>query len=74
MRKHKPATSAARAAARRLLEAHERRESFAPLPADLAPRSTEDAYAIQDCFVALLAERRGAIAGYKIALSSKEMQ
>ena len=28
-------------AARRLLEAHERRERFAPLPAELAPRSTE---------------------------------
>jgi len=61
-------------AAQRLLEAHQRREPFAPLPPELAPRSAEAAYAIQDCFVALRAERRGAIAGYKIALSSKAMQ
>ena len=74
MRKRKPASSTAQAAARRLLEAHERREAFAPLPAELAPRTAEDAYAIQDCFVALRAERLGAIGGYKIALSSKEMQ
>src|SRR5258706_6431329 len=74
MRKHQAASSAAQAAARRLLEAHQRREPFAPLPADLAPRTAEDAYAIQDSFVALRAEELGAIAGYKIALSSKEMQ
>src|SRR5881628_16415 len=61
-------------AAQRLLDAHQRREPFAPLPADLAPASAEEAYAIQDCFVALRADQHGAIAGYKIALSSKEMQ
>src|SRR5437879_7594178 len=61
-------------AAQRLFDAHRRRESFAPLPAELAPRSAEEAYAIQDSFVALRAEQLGAIAGYKIALSSKEMQ
>jgi 2-keto-4-pentenoate hydratase len=61
-------------AAERLLAAHEARERFAPLPPQLAPRSAEDAYAIQDAFVALRAHRLGAIAGYKIALSSKEMQ
>src|SRR3954471_5047970 len=74
MRKPKPASSAAQAAARRLFEAHQRHEPFAPLPADLAPRTAEEAYTIQDCFVALRAEKLGAIAGYKIALSSKEMQ
>ncbi|MBV9190950.1 MAG: fumarylacetoacetate hydrolase family protein [Betaproteobacteria bacterium] len=74
MRKPKPVTSTARAAAKHLLEAHERREPFAPLPPALAPRTAEDAYAIQDSFVALRAERLGAIGGYKIALSSKEMQ
>jgi 2-keto-4-pentenoate hydratase len=63
-----------KAAAKRLLEAHERREKFAPLPADLAPRDAEEAYAIQDCYVARRAERLGAIAGYKIALSTLEMQ
>jgi 2-keto-4-pentenoate hydratase len=61
-------------AARHLFDAHRRRERFAPLPADLAPATPEDAYAIQDRFVALRAEELGAIAGYKIALSSAEMQ
>ena len=74
MRKRKPASSAAQAAARLLFEAHRRREPFAPLPAQYAPRTVEDAYAIQDCFVALRAAELGAVAGYKIALSSKEMQ
>jgi len=61
-------------AAARLLSAHEARERFSPLPAELAPRSAEDGYAIQDAYVALRAHRLGAIAGYKVALSSKEMQ
>jgi 2-keto-4-pentenoate hydratase len=74
MAKPKLADLPAERAARRLDEAHERREHFAPLPAELAPRTPEEAYAIQDDYVALRAERRGAIAGYKIALSSPEMQ
>ncbi|HWI38223.1 MAG TPA: fumarylacetoacetate hydrolase family protein [Burkholderiales bacterium] len=63
-----------KAAARHLVDAHRRRERFAPLPAELAPSTTEEAYAIQDGFVARRAEELGAIAGYKIALSSAEMQ
>lgn len=63
-----------KAAAKRLLAAHERREQFAPLPPELAPRDAEEAYAIQDCYVAGRAERLGVIAGYKIALSTPEMQ
>src|SRR5437763_14694546 len=63
-----------KAAAHRLLQAHERREQFVPLPPELAPRNAEEAYAIQDAFVARRAERLGAIAGYKVALSSAEMQ
>ena len=63
-----------RTAAQHLFQAHERRERFAPLPAGLAPSVLEDAYAIQDEFVALRAQKLGGIAGYKIALSSKEMQ
>jgi 2-keto-4-pentenoate hydratase len=63
-----------RAAAAHLEEAHRRRERFEALPPALAPKSAEDAYAIQDEFVARLARTRGAIAGYKIALSSPEMQ
>src|SRR5690349_9873730 len=61
-------------AARHLFEAHRRRERFAPLPDELAPSTPEEAYAIQDDFVALRSDDLGAIAGYKIALSSKEMQ
>jgi len=61
-------------AARRLFEAHERRERFTPLPPDLAPRTESEAYAIQDAFVALRAEKLGALAGYKIALTSPEMR
>jgi 2-keto-4-pentenoate hydratase len=68
-----PGTTAERAAAR-LYEAHQRRERFSPLPAELAPRNSAEAYAIQDAFVALRAERLGPISGYKIALSSEEMR
>jgi 2-keto-4-pentenoate hydratase len=57
-----------------LYEAHERREPFRPLPATLAPHTAEAAYEIQDVFVALRAGKRGAIAGYKIALASPQMR
>lgn len=63
-----------RKAAARLFAAHEQRERFAPLPPDLAPRTAKDAYAIQDALLALRSDKLGPIAGYKIALSSKEMQ
>lgn len=68
-----PATATERAAAH-LAEAHQRRERFSPLPGELAPRNSEEAYAIQDAFVALRSDRLGPIAGYKIALSSEEMR
>jgi len=61
-------------AAKRLFDAHERRERFTPLPPELAPRTESEAYAIQDAFVALRAEKLGALAGYKIALTSPEMR
>jgi 2-keto-4-pentenoate hydratase len=63
-----------RQAARLLFEAHERREPFAPLPPELSPTTGEAAYAIQDAFLALRAEKLGAIVGYKIALSSAAMR
>jgi 2-keto-4-pentenoate hydratase len=62
------------AAAKQLLEAHERRQRFAALPPGLAPRTESEAYAIQDAFVALRAQKLGALAGYKIALTSAEMR
>ena len=61
-------------AARALFDAHERRERFAPLPPHLAPRTIGDAHAIQEAFVALRADKLGAIAGYKIALTSPQMR
>ena len=67
-------TSKATLAARRLLEAHEARRRFEPLPPELAPASAEEAYAIQDVFVALRAQKLGAIAGYKVALASAAMR
>jgi len=66
--------SKSRDAARVLFEAHERRERFKPLPPGIAPRNAEQAYAIQDSFVALRARERGPVAGHKIALSSEEMR
>ena len=56
------------------MQAHERREAFRALPQDLAPASADEAYAIQDSFVALRAQKLGALAGYKIALSTQAMQ
>jgi 2-keto-4-pentenoate hydratase len=61
-------------AARKLFESHERRERFAPLPAELAPRTIAEAHAIQDAFVALRAQKLGGIAGYKIALTTPQMR
>ena len=61
-------------AAEALLDAHERRQRFAPLPLGLAPRTESEAYAIQHAFVALRAQNLGAVAGHKIALTSAEMR
>lgn len=61
-------------AAKHLFDAHERRERFEPLPAVVAPRTPDEAYAIQDAFVALRAQKLGAIAGHKVALTSAEMR
>lgn len=61
-------------AAKHLFESHERRERFTPLPAVVAPRTAAAAYAIQDAYVALRAQKLGAIAGYKVALTSEEMR
>jgi len=58
----------AAAAAEWLLRQHEQRRRFEPLPADFSPRLPDEAYAIQDAFVALRARKLGGISGYKIAL------
>src|SRR5262245_8830724 len=61
-------------AAEALLDAHERRQRFAPLPPALAARTESDAYAIQHAFVALRSHKLGAVSGYKSALTSAEMR
>lgn len=67
-------TARAKAAAEWLFGAHQQRRRFEPLPAELSPRVPDEAYAIQDAFVALRAKRLGGIVGYKIALSTPAMQ
>ncbi len=57
-----------------LFDAHARREPFAPLPADLAPRDMGEAYAIQSQFVSRRAETLGPVTGYKIALTTPAMR
>jgi 2-keto-4-pentenoate hydratase len=61
-------------AAKWLHEAHSRRERFAPLPQELAPRSLAEAYAIQAEYAGQRAGELGAIVGYKIALTTPAMQ
>lgn len=61
-------------AARWLVERHLARARSEPPPAELAPRSIEEAYAIQEAFVALKARACGPVAGYKIALTTLQMR
>lgn len=59
--------------AREIFEQHERQEKFVPIPDRLG--SQEDAYAVQEAYVPMLLEKYGTeVAGYKIALSSKQTQ
>jgi 2-keto-4-pentenoate hydratase len=57
-----------------LYEAHRARDRFAPLPADLAPRSVAEAYAIQSEYVGMRAATLGQVTGYKIALTTPAMR
>lgn len=57
-----------------LFEAHRKRERFAPLPAELAPRDLGEAYAIQGQFVGRRAQSLGPVTGYKIALTTPAMR
>jgi 2-keto-4-pentenoate hydratase len=61
-------------AARFLCEEHYARKPFAPMPATLAPRTVDEAYAMQEAFHALMTEVHGPVAGYKIALTTPVMQ
>jgi 2-keto-4-pentenoate hydratase len=61
-------------AARYLGEAHRARARYQNLPDAIAPRNFEDAYAAQEALCALWLPRLGAIAGRKIAVTTKVMQ
>ena len=57
-----------------LWEEHHARKPFAPIPAPLAPRTVDEAYAVQEGFHTRMAEVHGRIAGYKVALTTPVMQ
>ena len=61
-------------AARFLVDGHAARERFGPFPEDAAPASVEEAYAVQDEFVALKSRACGPVVGYKIALTTPAMR
>ena len=66
--------SKAQRAAQYLFEAHRDRQPYQPLPGDISPATIEEAYDMQEAFQSLLAPERGAIVGYKIALTTPVMQ
>ncbi|MGH8673346.1 MAG: 2-keto-4-pentenoate hydratase [Burkholderiales bacterium] len=61
-------------AAKWLHDAHARRERFAPLPDELAPRSVDEGYAIQADYVGLRHEQLGPVVGYKVAVTTPAMR
>ena len=64
----------AQRAARFLHEAHQARATYEPIPDDMSPRDINEAYDIQEAFHELLVPERGAIVGYKVALTTPVMQ
>ncbi len=62
------------AAARYLFDAHRARAVYRNLPAEIAPTTLREAYAAQVALAPLLAPRLGAVAGLKIATTTKVMQ
>jgi 2-keto-4-pentenoate hydratase len=61
-------------AARYYYDLHHDRSTLGPTPREIAAASVADAYAMQEALQELLAAERGAIAGYKIALTTPVMQ
>jgi len=57
-----------------LLDAHAERERFGPFPHDSIPRSVDEAYTVQDEFVALKSRACGPAVGHKIALTTQAMR
>ena len=67
-------TDQAKEAAKLLYAAHQSHQVFESLPDTLAPRSIEDAYAVQDQLLRLLSANWGSLAGYKLAYTTPTMQ
>jgi len=61
-------------AAQFLLEEHDSWKPFGPFPEAFSPRSVDEAYAVQEAFMALRYESQGPLGGYKIALTTAVMQ
>jgi 2-keto-4-pentenoate hydratase len=61
-------------AAKWLFDAHDRRQTFMPIPGRQSDDSLTQAYNIQDGLVSLLQRRGGQPAGYKIGLTTPRMQ
>jgi 2-keto-4-pentenoate hydratase len=61
-------------AAQYYYDIHRGRKPLPPTPPEIAGASVDDAYAMQEALQALFAPERGAIAGYKIALTTPVMQ
>jgi 2-keto-4-pentenoate hydratase len=64
----------AQRAARHVLAAHDARQPYRNLPAEIAPQTMADAYAAQEALAQLLVPREGEVAGLKIAVATKVMQ
>jgi 2-oxo-3-hexenedioate decarboxylase/2-keto-4-pentenoate hydratase len=61
-------------AAQFLFEAHRARQTFGPMPETCAPRTVDEAYAVQEALQTLMAAAHGPVAGHKIALTTPAMQ
>jgi 2-keto-4-pentenoate hydratase len=61
-------------AARFLCEEHRARKPFEPMPTTLAPRTVDEAYAMQEWFHTYMGELHGPVAGYKVALTTPVMR
>ena len=57
-----------------LFEGHRAKAKYEAIPGDIAPRDENEAYQIQEAFQKLVIPERGAVVGYKIALTSAVMQ
>jgi 2-keto-4-pentenoate hydratase len=64
----------AAAVAQFIAQAHEKRQTYRNLPAELAPRHVSDAYAAQEALRKLWEPIYGPVAGWKIATTTKVMQ